>query len=230
MGCHNSKSTSPADPSSPDGSNQKVPSIAHDNHARIMKMPIKPGSLAAVTKIVNDTFTEQLKTFDQLYALDMFAASEEQIVVVARYTSKAKLDEATPKVQKLVGSMKEHIAGKPEGYLGRIGWSMAAGGTAGDDTAMRMTELPVKPGTTAATVEGIMEGLSSSEDVKALKGLVGAESTLVDGTLITISKYENEAGIEASAAKMKILLAPMKDIVAGPPVPTTGKRIYSFAA
>ena len=45
-----------------------------------MKMPIKPGSLEAVTKVVNDTFTEQLKTFDQLYALDMFAASEEQIV------------------------------------------------------------------------------------------------------------------------------------------------------
>ena len=93
--------------------------------------------------------------------------------------------------------MKGHIAGKPEGYVGRIGWSMAAAGIAGDDTAMRMTELPVKPGTTAATVEGIMEGLSSSEDVKALQGLVGAESTLVDGKLITISKYENVAGIEA---------------------------------
>ena len=59
---------------------------------------------------MNDTFTEQLNTFDQLYALDMFAASGEQIVVVARYTSKPKLDEATPKVQKLVGAMKEHIA------------------------------------------------------------------------------------------------------------------------
>ena len=116
-----------------------------------MKMPIKPGSLEAVTKVVNDTFTEQLNTFDQLYALDMFAASGEQIGVVARYTSKPKLDEATPKVQKLVGAMKEHIAGKPEGYVGRIGWSMAAAGIAGDDTAMRMTELPVKPGTTAAT-------------------------------------------------------------------------------
>jgi len=65
----------------------------------------------------------EFKAIDGLINVTSFMAEDNQAVVLAGYTSKDKLDAATPKIGAIMKEMGQFMAGPPTSFLTEVRWS-----------------------------------------------------------------------------------------------------------
>lgn len=208
----------------------KAKAIENDNslHVRMVKLPIRPGMVAEATSYVQNDLTKGLGFIKGLLGVEIYHMSDTLFVAVARYETKTTMDAAAPKIGKVLGGIKAMLAGKPEVETQRVIWNFDGAGTNNAKAALRIMTIPITSTATEEAVLEIAQGDALQRGMKSLTGLISGEVIFYEGDkMITMTKYASLKQLEAATPKVKSVLAPMKQFMAGPPAPLTGEKIFS---
>ena len=89
---------------------------------RVVIMKLQDNKEGDILRFASSKLPE-FKAIDGLINVTSFMAEENQAVVLAGYTSKDKLDAATPKIGAIMKEMGQFMAGPPTSFLTEVRWS-----------------------------------------------------------------------------------------------------------
>ena len=133
----------------------------HDNvkASRVTIVPIKPGSkealLTMAAKISKEMKTEP--AFDGMLEVAAFFTDDDKMVTRSIFKDMASLKGSGEAQMRVMGGMKEHMAGKPTPLMGQIFWHLKGDAAMVDKPATRVTIVPLKPGTQAEVTKQLGE-------------------------------------------------------------------------
>ena len=89
---------------------------------RVVIMKLQDNKEGDILRFASSKLPE-FKAIDGLINVTSFMAEDNQAVVLAGYTSKDKLDAATPKIGAIMKEMGQFMAGPPTSFLTEVRWS-----------------------------------------------------------------------------------------------------------
>ena len=203
---------------------------------RINKIPIVSGSKDSIMAKAGEAEFQAQMTWDGFLGVKTyFVASEEQefMFTHSRWKNKSFADAAAKALgQVLGGSLKEWIAGPPEPTVGPVRYTFNGSATPpeGSNGAVRLTSIPMKPGSEKAVLAYTSEVEPKFKD---LDGVISIEMMQVgDEKMFAIATYATMEALASATPTIATVLGGMKEHFAGKPdaMAATVEWIFTPAA
>jgi len=195
---------------------------------RVTICPIKEGSEKALTKFLNGK-----EVADGMAGLSGVKSGEaffedNKLIVIARYDNMENLEIGSAVNAKLLGQAAENLAGAPNRYSGQAAWSYKGRGSSTDEVAIRVTTLPIKPGSEAAILE-LTNSIEKNLDDRALDECIDIVTFFTEGQMVAVARYSNMKGLEAASEVVKETMGTIAQFAVGAPNRFCGSSVWTTA-